>query len=85
MMEDRKFKKEIINELDKAIEQIAKKLKDSNSNINEQVVKVDVLLDTMKFLDNYDENVEVLTKYWLEKKWQTKFSRLPKEMGERDD
>lgn len=34
----------------------------------QQLVQVDVILDTMKFLQNYEENIKVLNKYWLEKR-----------------
>lgn len=41
----------------------------------QQLVQVDVILDTMKFLQNYEENIKVLNKYWLEKRWKQKFEK----------
>ena len=30
---------------------------------------MDVILDTMRFLNNYEENVKILNKYWCNKKF----------------
>ena len=38
--------------------------------------KLDVLIDTMHFLRDYDENVQVLNRYWLDKKYKEKFKLL---------
>lgn len=32
--------------------------------------KVDVLLNLVKFLDNYDENIEILNKHIRENRWK---------------
>ena len=34
----------------------------------DRCLQMDIILDTMKFLDNYEENVAVLNKYYLEKR-----------------
>ena len=83
--EDREFRKQIIGEVSELIMQKGKEIQDSDMPTTEQLAKVDVLLDTVHFLSDYDENVKVLNKYWLEKKWKQKFGRLPKKGNERDD
>ena len=66
--EDREFRKQIIDEVSELIMQKGKEIQDSDMPTMEQLTKVDVLLDTVHFLSDYDENVKVLNKYWLEKK-----------------
>ena len=85
--EDKEFKKQIIDEVSELIMQKGKEIQDSDMPTMEQLTKVDVLLDTVHFLSAYDENVKVLNRYWLAKKWKMKFGRLPKESDgeERDD
>ena len=45
-----------------------------NYILYQKAMKLDVLIDTMKFLQNYDENTKVLNQYWLNKKRQEKFN-----------
>lgn len=39
----------------------------------ERLEQVDVVLDLMKFLKDYDENIIVLNKYWQEKHQREKY------------
>lgn len=47
--------------------------KDKSKSLDERTVKADVLLDTMHFLKDYDENVKVLDKYWRAKRRKQKY------------
>lgn len=46
---------------------------DSILTTREKLEQADVLLDTMKFLNDYDENVKVLNDYWVAKHREEKF------------
>ena len=44
---------------------------DKDTSLKDKCIQVDVLLDTIKFLDNYDENIKVLNDYYTKKdKWR---------------
>lgn len=61
----------MINQITKAIENFGKQVRrDENILIEDKCLQIDVLLDTLKFLENYDENVKILNKYYLNKKWE---------------
>ena len=75
-MEDEDYKKQIIDEITNFITQRGQQVRDSDLSVDDQVTQVDVLLDTLHFLQGYDENVKVLNKYWLEKRWKQKFSKV---------
>lgn len=75
-MEDKDYKKQIIDEITNFITQRGQQVRDSDLSVDDQVTQVDVLLDTLHFLQCYDENVKVLNKYWLEKRWKQKFSKV---------
>lgn len=55
---------------------------DESLSLEDRVQQMDIILDTMKFLKDYDENVKVLNKYWLDKHRKEKFSK-PEEDIER--
>ena len=46
----------------------------------EKLEQADILLDLMKFLKDYDENVVVLNRYWQEKRQKEKFKQNDREM-----
>lgn len=75
MMEDNQRKKQIIDELVQLIEQKGRELQASDLPAKDQLPQVDVLLDTIRFLDQYDTNVQVLNRYWREQHWKDKFSK----------
>ena len=56
---------------------------DNMLTTREKLEQADVLLDTMKFLNDYDENVKVLNKYWIEKHHKEKFNIKDKDEEER--
>lgn len=75
-MEDKKdyMKNKIIDRLSLTLQAIGAEIKsDSKLSTREQLTQVDVLLDTLKFLQDYDENAKVLNKYWVQKRWREKF------------
>lgn len=48
---------------------------DKTLNTKEMLEQADVLLNLMKFINNYDENIKVLDKYWKEKHHKSKFQQ----------
>lgn len=46
---------------------------DGTLSQEDKLIQADILLDTMKFLKDYDENVQVLNRYWLDKHRREKF------------
>lgn len=73
MMGDNEVREKIINELVLIIEQKGKEIQGSNIPIGEQLVQVDVLIDTIRFLDKYVENTKVLNQYWRAKRDTERF------------
>lgn len=57
---------------------------DKTTSNEDKLVQMDVVLDIMRFLDQYDENIKVLNEYWRKKQCEEKFKQS-KEGGERDD
>lgn len=68
-------KKSMIHELFKTLQLKGKELQDEKMSLYEKASKLDVVLDTMKFLQDYDENVKVLNQYWNNKRKQEKFDK----------
>ena len=61
-------KEEMISKIQKALlKEIEFVRQDRSKTTDEKVVQVDILFDTVKFLDNYDENVKVLNKHIADK------------------
>lgn len=52
---------------------------DTITSAEDKLTQMDVVLDVLHFLKDYDENVAVLNKYWLDKRHREKFGM------ERDD
>lgn len=68
---DKQLQKEIIDEVVELIQQKGEELRLSGKSPYDQLPQMDVLLDTIRFLAGYDENVEVLNQYYLGKpKWE---------------
>lgn len=57
---------------------------DKTTSNEDKLVQMDVVLDIIRFLDQYDENVKVLNEYWRKKRYAEKYKQS-KEGGERDD
>jgi translation elongation factor P/translation initiation factor 5A len=65
-------KQVMIDKIIEAIKDLGRETKENEQvSTKDKFDQVDVLLDTMKFLNNYDENVKVLNTYYAEKgKWR---------------
>lgn len=55
---------------------------DASLTPEDKLQQMDIILDTMKFLKDYDENVKVLNEHWVSKHRKDKF-RKPEEDIER--
>ena len=61
-------KKEMIDKITNNIKNLGEQAQqDKNLSLEEKASQVDVLLDTLKFLSNYEENVMALNKYYAAK------------------
>lgn len=68
---DKQLQKEMIDEVVGLIQQKGEELRVSGKSPYDQLPQMDVLLDTIRFLDRYDENVKVLNQYYLGKpRWE---------------
>ena len=64
----------VIQKMQKMLEDIGRDLqKDNTLSIEQKLQQLNVILDTMKFLDKYTTNVKILNEYWLNKNWKDKF------------
>lgn len=70
-MKTKDGKKVIIDKITEAIKDFGEQARqDETLSLEDKCLQVDVLVDTLKFLDNYDENVKVLNQHYLNKsKW----------------
>lgn len=46
-----------------------------NKTTLQMLERTDVLLDLIKFLKDYEENVKVLNEYWLDKHYKEKYNQ----------
>ena len=53
---------------------------DDSISDRDRLTQADVILDLMKFLNDYDENIEVLNRYWHEKRQREKFKQEDREI-----
>ena len=59
----------MIDKITEAIKDFGEQTRqDESISLEDKCLQVDVLIDTLKFLNNYDENVRVLNQYYLSKK-----------------
>lgn len=80
-----KTKEDYIDEIYKYIKELGKELQeDQTIQVKDKIPQVDLFINTIKFLQDYDENVKVLDKYWREKNRKLKFERSQKEYEERN-
>lgn len=80
-----KTKEDYIDEIYKYIKELGKELQeDQTIQVKDKIPQVDLFINTIKFLQDYDENVKVLDKYWREKNRKLKFERSQKEYEEQN-
>lgn len=71
---DKSSKDDIIKKVTAYLQKLGKEVQDNDGlTLYEKVTKADVLLDTIHFLSDYDENVKVLNSYWKNKRYKQKF------------
>lgn len=74
-LKDKANQDKMINQVMLMLQDMGDKLRVDNSNSpSEMLPQADVLLHTMHFLKDYEENIQVLNKYWLHKKHQLNYS-----------
>ena len=60
-MNEEKIRLQVINKICDFLESEGKKIQiDNNKSVNQKAIEVDVLLDTMHFLRDYNKNIKVL-------------------------
>lgn len=67
----------IMDKLTEAIRQFGEELQqDKTIASKDKATQLDILLDTLHFLDGYEENVPILNEYWIKKRRKQKFGSL---------
>lgn len=74
-MENKSNKEAMKDKLFQALQQQGEELRSSGLQGLDVAEQLDVLIDTMHFLQDYDENVRVLNDYWLKKRQEEKFKK----------
>ena len=69
----KKGQESVKNEIIEKIRLLGEEVRNSDNTLETKTNQVDVLLDTIRFLENYDENVQVLNRYWIKKYRESKF------------
>ena len=73
-------REDLIDKINSYIKELGEELqKDQTVSNRDKLSQVDLLINTNKFLYDYDENVKVLDKYWREKNRRLKFERSKEE------
>ena len=63
----------IIEKIDIALQEQGTDIRDNGElTPEEKLFQMDVILDVLHFLADYEENVEVLNKYWVNKRLEEK-------------
>lgn len=62
-----KQKQDIIESIQKALTSEMTFIQDRNMNTIDKLNAMDILWNTIKFLDNYDKNIEILKKWEKER------------------
>ena len=79
-MENKSNKDLMINEVLQALQERGEHLRDNKELTNmDTAERLDVLINVMHFLKDYDENIQVLDRYWLEKRQREKFTKAVQE------
>lgn len=84
MENDSNLRESAIQEIIIKLQAIGNELQqDTGVSAEDKMVKMDVFLDVLHFLCDYEENVKVLNKYWLERrkaeKYASKFNNFPED------
>lgn len=69
------MKDEVIKGITEYLQQQGEILQKSDISPEDKATQLDVLLDTMHFLKDYDENIKVLNDYWINKRQREKFEK----------
>lgn len=70
-MNKEEIQKQVINKICNFLELEGKKIQvDNNKSVNQKAIEVDVLLDTMHFLRDYERNIEVLQNEVVKNKYE---------------
>ena len=74
--------KEVV--MDKLIEDLRRQgellQQDKELSIQDKLTQMDVILDVLHFIQDYDENIKVLNNYWLHK--EKRFKKSNEEIDE---
>lgn len=75
-MSDTDLKEQIIDRIFAELQALGDTVRDSGEFTPlQQLPQVSVLVDTMRFLQDYDENIVALNKYWSQKRGDPRFNR----------
>lgn len=81
MKKDSVAKQQIMTRLKNVLKGQAMYVREDESiSDKDRLTQADVILDLMKFLNDYDENIEVLNRYWHEKRQREKFKQEDREI-----
>lgn len=76
MIDKKQIQEQTIGEVLKQLQALGLTLQDDETiSLDEKAIRADVLLDTMHFLSDYQENVQVLDNYWREKREQERLKQ----------
>lgn len=72
---DMNLQNHMINKISVYLEQLGEELhSDKTQSPYDKVPQVDVLLHTLHFLQDIDENVQVLNDYWIKKRAEQRYA-----------
>lgn len=81
MKKDKTAKEQIMTRMSNVLKGQAMFIREDNTITDvERLEQIDVILDLMKFLKDYDENIIVLNKYWQEKHKKEKYLQSEPEL-----
>ena len=81
MKKDSVAKQQIMTRLKNVLKGQAMYVREDESiSDRDRLTQADVILDLMKFLNDYDEHIEVLNRYWQEKRQREKFKQDDREI-----
>lgn len=64
-------KQSMIDEISDRIRDLGEEIRyNKDLSMEDKMTQMDILLDTIKFLKDYDENVKILNKHRIEHKWE---------------
>ena len=81
MKKDSVAKQQIMTRLNNVLKGQAMYVREDDSiSDRDRLTQADVILDLMNFLNDYDKNIEVLNRYWHEKRQREKFKQEDREI-----